>query len=230
MIRRLIRILIAAAIGMGVLVGGVFVLIKAIGGHERLYQGKPLRRWIEEANSPEVAVSNGACVVLSAEIVPQLVRTMFEDRNDSKLRLFLIDQLNGLPGVNIHFTSAEGRRAYAAQCLGQLGRHGEPAIPELIAALKSKDSVVRPAAARALGDIRSQPDKIIPLLMSYLEDPQDVVPEAAVEALGQFGGLSKAAVPKLLELYKLPDKDMHAAVAVALKRIDPEEAAKTGIK
>ena len=83
-----------------------------------------------------------------------------------------------------------------------------------------------PCASRS----NAQPEKIIPLLESYLDDPQDGVPEGAVEGLGLFGSLSEAAVPKLLELLKLPDKDLHAAVTMALKQIDPEEAAKAGVK
>ena len=230
MIRRLIRISIAVAVGMGVLVGGVFILIKTIGSHQSVYQGKPFLRWVDEAKSAEPATSNRACLVLTKEVMPQLVEAMFHDTNDSKLRLSLIDQLNGLPGVRIYFTPADGRRAYAAVCLGQLGRLGEPAIPELIKALQSKDLTVRPAAAGALGEIQCQPDKIIPLLMHCLDDPQDGVPEASVQALGDFGPLAKTAVPKLLDLYKLPDKDLHAAVVVALKKIDPEEAARAGSK
>jgi len=134
--------------------------------------------------------------------------------------------LNGLPGVTIYFTPADGRRVGAAGTLGQIGPLAQKAIPDLIQALKGGDAAVRGPAARALGEIHGEPDRVIPLLMSYLDDPQDGVPEGAVEGLGEFGVLAKAAVPKLLEMSKAAgqDKDMLGALSIALKRIEPEGA------
>ena len=89
---------------------------------------------------------------------------------------------------------------------------------------------MRGAAAKALGDIHTQPETIIPLLIACLDDPQEDVPEAAVEALGEYGALSRPALPKLIPLLKKPDKDMQHALRVTLKQIDPEEAAKAGVR
>ena len=68
----------------------------------------------------------------------------------------------------------------------------------------------------------------MPLLIGYLED-NDLRVEAA-EALGDFGSAAKSSVPKLLPLLEIPDKDLRHAVTEALKKIDPEAAAKAGIK
>jgi HEAT repeat protein len=227
---RLKRILIGTVVGVSGLTLLTWILIHTLGDHQRLYQKKPVRYWLSAAKSPQNALSNQACEVLESQIMPQLIQAMFNDVHDSKLRLYLIEQLNTLPGVTIYFSPAPVRRAYAAQLLGELGSHAQRAIPELIKVLKGKDAVVRPAAAWALGDIHSQPDLVIPLLVKCLDDPQDGVPESAAHALGSFGPLSSSAVPKLLELAKVPDKGLHAAVTQALKKIDPEQAAKAGIR
>jgi HEAT repeat protein len=230
MIQRLRRVLLGVGIGMGVLVVTVWILIHTLGDHDRLYRGKSIYDWASQINSPIPAVSNETRVVIQTTVIPDLTATMFNDTTDSKVRLVLIEQLNTLPGVNLLFTRADGRRAMAAASIGSFGPQAQAAIPDLIKALKGTDRAVRGAAAKALGDIHCQPEAIIPLLISHLDDPQDDVPEAAVEALGEFGALSRPALPKMAPLLKIPDKDLQHALRIALKQIDPEEAAKMGVK
>ncbi len=221
MIPRIKRVLLGVTIGSGALVGLIWLLIHTLGDHEALYQGKPFEYWQAQVEGSKSVASNEVSVVLDTVVIPRLTQTMFGDMNDFNLRLTLIEKLNGLPGVTIRFTSADGRRAQAAQNIGQLGPRATAAIPNLIKALRSGDAAVRGAAARALGEIRSEPDSVIPLLIGYMDDPQDGVPEAAVEALGDFGSLSKAAVPKLLPLLKTQDKDLRHAATVAIQKIEP---------
>ena len=227
---RLKRILIGVAIGGAVLAAGIWILILALGEHQTLFAGKPLNHWIEEVNSRDSSVSNEVRLVLATTIIPQLTGTMFDDTNDSRLRLALIEQLNSLPGVNIYFPTADSRRVFAAQELGEFGVAAQAAIPELVKAVKGKDPFIRPAATRALGQIHCEPDLILPMLIAWLEDPQDDMAEAVADALGGFGSLAKAAVPKLIPLSKASDKDLRQAAIQALKKIDPEEASKAGIK
>jgi hypothetical protein len=218
------RILIGVVVGSGVIVACIWILIHTLGERDTIYQGKPLDFWVAQLKSQQAGVSNQARVVLETVAIPQLIEAMFNDTNDSNLRLWLIDQLNGLPGVAIHFTPADGRRAEAAQDLGGLGPSAKAAVPSLVKALKGNDSTIRGPAARALGQIQSQPEAIVPLLITSIDDPQDGVPEAAIEALGNFGPLSKAAVPKIVPLLKVPDKDLRHAAMVAIRMIDPQAA------
>src|SRR5438128_10997287 len=111
LIPRLKRIVVGCAIGLFVLALGVWVLIQTLGDHESKYQGKPYRYWAEAANHSPPALSNEARVVVETQIIPDLLQTMFHDTRDSSLRSVLIENLNGLPGVNIYFTPADGRRA-----------------------------------------------------------------------------------------------------------------------
>ena len=226
--QRIIRILLGVAVGVVLVAGTIWVLIKTLGDREPLFSGKPLDYWAEQSNSTNVSVREEARRVLEKDILPQLTQVMFCDTNDSKLRLNLVEALNGLPGVIIRFTDADGRRARAAGSLGGFGPAGSPAIPVLIQAANAKDIVVRGPAVGALGEIHQQPDVIVPLLMKYLDD--DNLNTAAAEALGGFGSVAKPAVPKLVALLKIPDKDLRHAVTESLKKIDPEAAAKAGIK
>jgi HEAT repeat protein len=112
--------------------------------------------------------------------------------------------------------------------LGEFGLAAKPAIPVLLQALKSADSVVHGPAIAALGKIHGEPDTIIPLLMGYLDDKE--LNDEAATALGNFGSPAKVALPKLIPMLKIPDKDLHNAVALALKQIDPAAAADAGVR
>lgn len=222
-IRRAIRILLGVAIGVALVAGGIWVLIQTIGEKQDVYQGKSLYYWSGQIQSQNPAVTKQATLVLTREIIPRLTKTMFEDTNDSRLRLALVENLNGLPGVNIFFREADGRRAGAAAGFGEFGPPAEAAVPALLQALQGRDLVVRGPAAVSLGKIHAKPEVVIPLLITYLEE--DGLRESAAEALGEFGSLSKAAIPKLLLLFKVPDKDLHHAVGEAINKIDPDALA-----
>lgn len=225
---RIIRMFVAVAVGSGVVAVGIWVLIKTLGDHETLYHGKPLDYWAEQSNSGDTVAKNQARAILVKDIIPQLTEVMFHDTNDSRLRLTLVEKLNGLPGVNIYFTDAYGRRARAAASMGEFGLAASPAIPVLLQALKGKDAAVQGASIDALGKIHGEPDVIVPLLINYLDDSN--LNSEAAEALGNFGSLAKTAVPKLIVLLKVMDKDLHHAVVQALRKIDPETAAQAGAK
>ncbi len=226
--KRIVRMSVAVVAGLGIVFGGIWLLTRTLGEHDTLYQGKAAYYWSQQVNSPDATASNRANAVLTGDIIPGLVNVMLCDTNDSRLRLALIDKLNDLPGVTIYFEPADGRRALAARGLGEFGLAAKQAIPVLLQALKSNDTVVHGPAIAALGKIHGDPDTIIPLLMGYLDD-KDVNDEAAT-ALGNFGSQAKVALPKLIPMLKIPDKDLHHAVALALQQIDPAAAAQAGVK
>ena len=227
MLKRLLRLLTGVAIGILVLVGIIFILTLVLADHEALFDGKPILAWAGQYAKGDSASSNRVVALLNSEIIPSLTETMLHDTNDSRIRLKLIEILNTLPGVSISFITAEGRRASAAMELGLFGPAGKDAIPVLMRAVKGSDPAVRGPAAEALGDIHGQPELVIPLLISCLDD--DDLNDEAAGALGKFGELAKAAVPQLIPMLKLPDKDANEAARTALKKIDPEAAAKAGV-
>jgi len=199
-----------------------------LGNQETLYAGKPLDVWRAQLNSQDAGLRNQAGEVLSAQIIPRLVDQMFHDTNDSRLRLELIKTVNGIPGIEVNFIEADGRRSSAAGDLGTFGPAAKAAVPALIQALKGPEAEMHEAAISALGKIHSEPDMVIPLLMPYRTN--DDLNDEAATALGNYGSLAKEAFPKIVPLLHAQDDDARAAARVALKQIDPEAAAKAGVK
>ncbi|MGO8926583.1 MAG: HEAT repeat domain-containing protein [Limisphaerales bacterium] len=229
MTKRLKRIAFGVLIGVLILTGVIWLLSKALGNfHETLYAGQSLSYWQQQLDSRDAGASNKAYAIVNAQVVPQLIDTMFHDTNDSKIRLGAIGVLNGLPGIQINYIEAVGRRSRAAGGLGELGPAAKGAVPSLIQAVKGSDVGLHEAAIRALGSIRSDPDVVIPLLIPYLTN-DDLNDEAAF-ALGNYGRLAKVAVPKIIPLLNAKDNEARAAARVALKKIDPEAAVKAGVK
>jgi HEAT repeat protein len=228
--KRIIRISIGVLVGMFIVVAGVWLLSRTLGNHDTLYayEGKSLNGWTQQLESHDAGASNQAYETLNRQIIPQLVDKMFHDTNDSTVRVSLIETLNGLPGVQINYAKAEARRSWAAGYLGRIGPPAKAVVPSLIQALKGSDAVLYEPAIRALGKIHSDPGVVIPLLIPYLTN--DDLNDEAATALGNYGSLAKEAFPKILPLLHARDNDARAAARVALKQIDPEAAAKAGVK
>ena len=219
------RILMSVIIGIAVFIGGIWVLSKALGNiRPTSYHGQTLDYWAAQANATDVTASNQANAILNAEIIPRLTEEMFHDTNDSKIRLALIDTLNGLPGIFIYYRAAPERRCAAMAELGDFGPAAKAAIPALMQAVQSDDSAVHEAALKSLGAIHSEPEVGIPFLTKYLDD--DTVDDEAATALGNFGSLARPAVPKIIPLLHAADDDAQVAAAEALKKIDPAAYAK----
>src|SRR5271169_3481465 len=115
------RILVGVVVLAGTFVGVIWLLTRLLAEREASCQGEPVESWIEQLNSPDVAVSNRAAVVVNTMIIAQLTEQMFHDTNDSSLRIALIEKLNDLPGVSLQFATAPFRRAAAARLLGEIG-------------------------------------------------------------------------------------------------------------
>ena len=104
--------------------------------------------------------------------------------------------------------------------------------PALFRATQDTNASVRACAFEALARIRPDPGLTIPVLITGLNDHELFVQQYAADALREYGPEARVAVPLLLRM--LPtDKAAGIAddaAASALKVIDPEAAAKAGVK
>jgi hypothetical protein len=230
--KRIVRLLIGVVVGIALLAGLVLILGRVLGDHETLYQGKPFNYWCEQLTNHDTAAASHAKATVTTVIIPQLTNRMFSDTNDSRLRMALLDQLNDLPGMQIMYTPAIGRRAQAVNDLAALGPLAkDAATPAFLEVFKHKDGLLIGPAADALVKIEANPDTVIPALIDCMVDGEGHGQSDVVEALGEYGPKAKAAVPTLIKLLAdRSSKDIMEAVPKALKKIDPEAAVKAGVK
>ena len=115
--------------------------------------------------------------------------------------------------------------------MGLLGNFSRPAIPALFHTVKTDEEInVRIVATDALSQIRVEPQLVVPLLEIPLSDADFAVRCAAVRALETFGADAQQAVPALVPMLSDSDEDVRLDATNALKAIDPEAAAKAGVK
>ncbi len=227
--KRAIRIGLAVLGGVAAGVLAIALLARLLTDGEILFQGRNLAAWRSDLASPNAAVSNAAYGTVTGQVIPEILRAMREDQTDSVVRATLVGWLNRLPGVDIQFVPAEGRRSYAAGSLGDLGPVAAGAVPALLAAVAGRDEAVRNTALLSLGRIGCDPDHVLPVLQKCLGD-KELRAEAA-NALGHFGPLAKDSLPTLIVLANIKkDKETRAEAAKAVKLIDPAAAAAAGIK
>ena len=126
--------------------------------------------------------------------------------------------------TSLNDSDAEVRR-WAASCLGVVGPAAEAAVPALVQHLA--DPAVSEASEWALGGIHKRPDLAVPALVERLRGPGRK--SSTLFALARFGPDAKTAVPAILPLLNASDEGTPMARS-ALKRIDPEAAARAGVK
>ncbi len=120
---------------------------------------------------------------------------------------------------------------YTLMALGKIGPAAKMAIPSLLRTVStSTDEEVRASAVFALGGIHAEPEHVIPVLIKCLVDPSIDVQGEAAEGLGNFRENAKPAVPALVVLLQSPNQDVMNRARAALLRIDPEAAARAGVK
>ena len=119
----------------------------------------------------------------------------------------------------------------AISSLGYIGPPAKAAVPFLLQTATNANYRLRYAAVWSLGKIHSDPSRVVPALTNALSDTNSVIVFTAAYGLGEFGPEAKPAVPYLLQQYATnTDASMQLRVRMAPRAIDPEAAAKAGIK
>ena len=114
------------------------------------------------------------------------------------------------------------------------GTNAAEAIPNLIAVLgittNLNNSIAQMHACEALGSIHSRPEVCVPALVPLLKSSDVGLRQMAVFALTRFGRAARPAWAGLTERLQDSDPWTREAAAKLLKQIDPDAAAKVGLK
>jgi hypothetical protein len=223
----------ASAIGAGLCLVAFLLwgLAETLRDRDPRYRGRTSFEWSELATNGPVGLRDEAIAVARELIVPDLVRRIRSDTNDSPVAMALAGALNGLPGIDIQHTAAEGRRNLAVQELGMFGTNSAAAIPLLLEYLRATDEDLCGSSAEILPRIGATAETMVPLLVERLRDANGHGRPIMVEALGGYGPKARAAYPALLALRgDRSSKEIIFAVPAALKAIDPGAAARDGVK
>lgn len=125
-------------------------------------------------------------------------------------------------------------RCQAVFALGCLGPAASEALPEVIGCLNDQSEMIRIQAVIGLGKIHQKPEKTAPILINFIKkyriDREWRPSLFAIQSLGKFGAQAKPAVPILLELLNDPRTVISDAATNALRDIDRDAVAKTGVK
>ncbi|MDB6063831.1 MAG: repeat-containing protein [Pedosphaera sp.] len=133
--------------------------------------------------------------------------------------------------IRIYEKDSSFRSRYSTiVALGCIGPAAEQAVPMLVQSLGDTKSYLRPTALFTLGQIHSRPEIAVPALIKCLGDRDFSVKMTAAGAITGFGSDARQAVPALLNALEDSDAYVKAAARSALKEIDPEAAAKAGVK
>jgi HEAT repeats len=103
-------------------------------------------------------------------------------------------------------------------------------LASLMAAVTNKAGHDGAISAWALGELAQDREHVIPVLINGLGSSSDDIRFASAEALGKFGTNAASAVPALLKTLADTQQDVRSYSSNALMAIDPEAAAKAGIK
>ena len=128
-------------------------------------------------------------------------------------------------------TRSEPYNNFIVSALGGIGPAASNVVPFLLGAMTNPGPHYLPDSSfRALGQIHAYPEQVVPLMIKFLKDADVNVRNRAITNLRLFGPDAKSAVPALIESLSDQVGYVQTNAARALKVIDPEAAAKAGIK
>ncbi len=128
-------------------------------------------------------------------------------------------------------TSDQRQWGRTARMVAELGTNAEPAVPLLLSALNSTNSL-QEQALYALARIQRRPDLCVPKMLPLLSSPNPNVRFQALVVLGAFGAEAKAAVPQITRLITNPGGWLWVSwkATNTLNMIDPAAAARVAFK
>ncbi len=107
---------------------------------------------------------------------------------------------------------------------------GPAAIPPFLRWAASTNEDERLIAVHALSQIHARPSEVVPVLVKFLSHTNVQVRIEVAEGLGNFEAEARQTVPALVQLLSDRNGIVRESATNTLKKIDPEAAAKAGVK
>jgi hypothetical protein len=125
---------------------------------------------------------------------------------------------------------SEGSQWATVGALQGIGPAAQAAIPSFLRGTCSSNLQVRIWAVIALRSTNLQPSVVVPALEKLVSDTDTGIRQLAVLGLGEWGTNAERALPALVSSLSDPNINVRATATNSLKKIDPEAAAKAGVK
>jgi HEAT repeat protein len=153
----------------------------------------------------------------------------------SALLGFRILEAKGQPAIPdlatiFESSSSPQVRDLACSALVAVDPTGHRVIPVFMRNATNSDENVRFLAVFGLSQVHCPPRLLVPILVSCLESSNLLYRTSVLRQLGENGPEAKDATPHIIALLNNPEQSVRAFASEALKRIDPEAAAKAGVR
>lgn len=173
----------------------------------------------------------------SPKVVPELTRILQEDA-DTDVRAEAARAIGriGAPAASVtrlltnvlgNLSCGDNLRGEAARALARVDPTGANTVRALRTATGDRSGYVCVCAAEALAKVATDANDAVMALAARLTDQRARV--MATQALYRIGPKAIKAVPALLVAAKDKDRLFREAVVMALRKIDPQAAAKAGL-
>jgi len=182
--------------------------------NEPSYQGKPLGQWLSMRKEGWELTTNAvqALHAMGTNAIPALLT-----------RLTYKDPVFNLDDYDVSMSGAT-----ALMVLGEESKQALPTLTDLM------DSGNRDLALRAMIATLGTATSAIPCLLKGMTNQSPDIRGEAVNLLNQWGAQypqeRQQAVPFMLKLLSDPERNVRMTVTNALKDMDPQTAAKVGVK
>ena len=185
------------------------------------YEGRPLAFWLQEFNKSDGTVASRkrateAIQAMGSNTLPAIMGMLRSE--DSRLQQTLMNLEYRFRFIRFSLNPAAQQHLRAIFALQALGPAAQPAIPELLQLLRSKNAEIRRFAAEAVAYTGAQQEIIAPALTNALVDSNYLVRVAIEESLGSLTKQPEVAVPALMRNLDCPDAIEFREVSVALSK------------
>jgi len=248
------RVRIALAVLFVAVVSGI--VWQVLQPREPVYQGKPLSFWLIYGKPQE---SEDAVRQAGTNAIPTLLRMLRAKDSALKVKLMdltsrqhiikihftqalvlNIEAVHGFAALGAKAQSAvpavieilnqDGSSYHSMYALSTIGPAAKEAIPALLKRLDDPTTEYEYAVFSTLRGIGAKSDEVVPVLIRQLASTNVAKQGRALARLSQFGSDAKSAVPKVLGFLDSPQLSLRWEATNCLKTIDPEAAAKAGVK